>query len=137
MQHAAAFQYMVNAFVKEDKKMTEELIKFTHPILVKGLRAEEAGIVSGTDFAGTCGWWNLSKTENWPAESNNFPGCNLFSDVKRIITLLTIERRSLSRISFCGQISPRATRSKSTSGFFSALRSSTSLFRNKQLEVAH
>ena len=33
--------------------MTEELIKDTHAILVKGLSAEEAGVVSGTDFAGT------------------------------------------------------------------------------------
>lgn len=53
MQHAAAFQYMVNAFVKEDKNMTEELIKDTHAILVNGLSADEAGVVSTTDFAGT------------------------------------------------------------------------------------
>ena len=53
LQHAAAFPYMVNAFVKQDKNMTEELIKDTHAILVTGLSAEEAGVVSGTDFAGT------------------------------------------------------------------------------------
>lgn len=53
MQHAAAFQYMINAFVKQDKAMTEELIKDIHAILVKGLSAEEAGIVSGADFGGT------------------------------------------------------------------------------------
>ena len=53
VQHAAAFQYIVTAFVKQDKSMTEELIKDTHAILVKGLSAEEAGVVSGTDFGGT------------------------------------------------------------------------------------
>ena len=53
LQHAAAFQYIVNAFVKHDRPMTEELIKDTHAILVKGLSAEDAGVVSGTDFAGT------------------------------------------------------------------------------------
>lgn len=52
VQHAAAFRYMINAFIKEDKSMTEELIKDTHAILVKGLSAEEAGVVSGTDFDG-------------------------------------------------------------------------------------
>lgn len=53
MQHAAAFQYMVNAFVKQDKNMTEDLIKDTHAILVKVLSSEEAGVVSTTDCAGT------------------------------------------------------------------------------------
>ena len=54
MQHAAAFQYMVNAFVKQDSSMTgENLIKDTHAILVKGLSAEEAGEVSGTNFGGS------------------------------------------------------------------------------------
>ena len=52
VQHAAAFQYLVNAFVKKDKSMSEELIKDTHAILVEGLSAEEVGVVSGTDFAG-------------------------------------------------------------------------------------
>ena len=33
--------------------MTEDLIKDTHAILVRGLSAEEAGVVSGTDFGGT------------------------------------------------------------------------------------
>lgn len=53
LQHAAAFQYIVNVFVKQDKPMTEELIKDTHAILVKGLSAQDAGVVSGTNFAGT------------------------------------------------------------------------------------
>ena len=44
---------MVNSFVKQDMNMTEELIKDTHAILVKGLSAEDAGVVSGTNFAGT------------------------------------------------------------------------------------
>ena len=44
---------MINVFVNQDKNMTEELIKDTHAILAKGLSAEEAGIVSGIDFAGT------------------------------------------------------------------------------------
>lgn len=33
--------------------MSEQLIKDTHAILVKGLSAEDAGVVSATDFAGT------------------------------------------------------------------------------------
>ncbi|KAG8530596.1 uncharacterized protein KY384_005099 [Bacidia gigantensis] len=53
VQHAAAFQFMINAFVKQDENMTETLIKETHAILTKGLSAEDAGFVSAAGFGGT------------------------------------------------------------------------------------
>lgn len=53
MQHAAAFQYIVKAFVKEDKPLSEALIRETHDILVKGLNAEDAGVISKENFGGT------------------------------------------------------------------------------------
>ena len=53
LQHTAAVQYTVNDLVTRDKEMTEELIEDTHAILVNGLIAEEAGVVSGTNFGST------------------------------------------------------------------------------------
>lgn len=53
MQHAAAFQYIVDAFVKSERPMSEKLIKETHAILVKELGKEEAGIISIKDIGGT------------------------------------------------------------------------------------
>ena len=44
VQHAAAFQYMVNAFVKQDMPMSEHLIKETHGILVDCVGAEDVGV---------------------------------------------------------------------------------------------
>ena len=52
VQHAAAFQYMVDKFVKEDRDLTEGLIKDTHAILVRGLSAAEAGCTNSVPFAG-------------------------------------------------------------------------------------
>ena len=53
MQHAAAFQHMINAFVKQDMPMSERLIKETHGILVEGLDAEDAGVFNLQSFGGT------------------------------------------------------------------------------------
>ncbi|KAG7042673.1 Filamentation induced protein by cAMP/death on curing [Colletotrichum scovillei] len=52
VQHAAAFQHIINQFVREGKPMTEQLIKDTHAILVKGVSGEAAGILSSREFGG-------------------------------------------------------------------------------------
>jgi Fic family protein len=52
IQHAAAFQHTISTFVKHDKPMSEELIKSTHEILVRGLSASEAGVISSQKFGG-------------------------------------------------------------------------------------
>jgi Fic family protein len=53
VQHAAAFQHMINAFVKHDMPMSERLIRETHGILVEGLGAEDAGVFNLQTFGGT------------------------------------------------------------------------------------
>ncbi|KAL8657911.1 MAG: hypothetical protein Q9202_007646 [Teloschistes flavicans] len=53
VQHAAAFQFLVDAFVKKDQELSEGLIRDTHAIMVKGLSAAEAGVISAKGFAGT------------------------------------------------------------------------------------
>ncbi|KAL9028155.1 MAG: hypothetical protein Q9196_003437 [Gyalolechia fulgens] len=52
VQHAAAFQHLVNAFVKHDRPITEQLIKETHAILVKDLSAQDAGALSSSNSYG-------------------------------------------------------------------------------------
>ncbi|KAJ0310920.1 hypothetical protein COL516b_001620 [Colletotrichum fioriniae] len=52
VQHAAAFQHIINQFIREGKPMTEPLIKDTHAILVKGVSGEAAGILSSKEFGG-------------------------------------------------------------------------------------
>lgn len=52
VQHAAAFQHLVNKFVKEEKPMSEALIQETHAILVKGISGEGAGVLSSKEFGG-------------------------------------------------------------------------------------
>ncbi|KAK3369622.1 fic/DOC family protein [Lasiosphaeria ovina] len=53
VQHAAAFQHIVNEFVHAQKPMTEKLIKDTHAILVKGISAAGAGFLdTSKDFGG-------------------------------------------------------------------------------------
>lgn len=53
VQHAAALQHMINAFVKQDMQMSERLIKETHGFLVEGLGAEDAGVFNLQSFGGT------------------------------------------------------------------------------------
>ncbi|KAI9688696.1 MAG: hypothetical protein M1822_001053 [Bathelium mastoideum] len=53
VQHAAAFQHLVSAFVKNDRPMTEELIKKTHEILTNGLSGEDACVFNTQSFGGT------------------------------------------------------------------------------------
>jgi len=53
VQHAAAFQHLVNEFVHAEKPMTENLIKETHAILVKGISAAGAGFLDiSKEFGG-------------------------------------------------------------------------------------
>jgi hypothetical protein len=53
VQHAAAFQYLINAFVKEDQPMTEQLIKSTHHILTNSLNPADSGNYNYKSFGGT------------------------------------------------------------------------------------
>ncbi len=53
VQHAAAFQHMTNAFVKQDMPMSERLVKETQGILVEGLGTEDAGVFNLHSFGGT------------------------------------------------------------------------------------
>ncbi|CAD6588148.1 MAG: hypothetical protein ASARMPRED_003409 [Alectoria sarmentosa] len=98
VQHAAAFQYMVNAFVKQDKKMTEGLIKDTHAILVKGLSTEEAGIVSGIDFAGTCRHKTVHAGAVEMTKPSDIPGA-----MKSMVSRL---QEDLAEVEVSGQIDP-------------------------------
>lgn len=53
VQHAAAFQHLIQEFVCADKPMTKALIKETHAILVKGISAEGAGFLNtAQEFGG-------------------------------------------------------------------------------------
>lgn len=52
IQHAAAFQHIVDMFVRRNKPINEELIKETHEILVRGIGGEDAGFISSKDFGG-------------------------------------------------------------------------------------
>lgn len=52
VQHAAAFQFIVDQFVKKCEPMSERLIKETHRILTYGLSAAEAGNISNQSFGG-------------------------------------------------------------------------------------
>jgi Fic family protein len=53
VQHAAAFQHMITIFVKRDQPMTEQLIKDTHAILVRGLSGENAGVFNSKPYGGS------------------------------------------------------------------------------------
>jgi Fic family protein len=53
VQHAAAFQHIIDAFVKHDQPLSEDPIKKTHSILTEGLSAAEAGVLSSQAFGGT------------------------------------------------------------------------------------
>jgi len=53
VQHAAAFQHIVAAFVKDGKPMSEALIKETHGILMRGISGEDAGVFNTKDLGGT------------------------------------------------------------------------------------
>ena len=53
VQHAAAFQHIVNAYVKERKPMSEDLIRQTHERLMQGISGEDAGVLNSKYFAGT------------------------------------------------------------------------------------
>ncbi|CZS93170.1 uncharacterized protein RAG0_03570 [Rhynchosporium agropyri] len=52
VQHAAAFQYIVNQFVKLDQPMSESLIKETHRIMTAGLDPAESGNFGIKSFGG-------------------------------------------------------------------------------------
>jgi prophage maintenance system killer protein len=52
VQHAAAFQHIINEFVKREQPMTEELIKSTHRILTTGLDPADSGFFGYTSFGG-------------------------------------------------------------------------------------
>ncbi|KAF8852592.1 Fic-domain-containing protein [Acephala macrosclerotiorum] len=52
VQHAAAFQHIVDRFVKQGQPMTEELIKNTHAIMVRGLDPAGAGIFGTRPYGG-------------------------------------------------------------------------------------
>ncbi|KAI5198343.1 Metallo-dependent phosphatase [Aureobasidium subglaciale] len=51
VQHAAAFRHIITVFVKRNQSMTEELIKETDAILVRGLSGEDAGVLSSKSYA--------------------------------------------------------------------------------------
>lgn len=52
IQHVAAFHYIVRRFVHERAPMTETLIKETHEILVAGISAGSAGVLSNKEHGG-------------------------------------------------------------------------------------
>ncbi|KAK1911845.1 hypothetical protein P3342_010929 [Pyrenophora teres f. teres] len=52
IQHAAAFHHIVTCFVTKNMPMSEELIKDTHRILVKGVGSGSAGFVSNKEHGG-------------------------------------------------------------------------------------
>lgn len=52
MQHAAAFQHIVDVYVRQDKALSQELIKETHAILVRGLGGEAAGFINIQEYGG-------------------------------------------------------------------------------------
>lgn len=52
VQHAAAFQYLVDEFVCRKRPMSEDLIKQTHAIMVKNGGAEDAGVLNSKEFGG-------------------------------------------------------------------------------------
>ena len=52
IQHAAAFERLVRLYVKEDKPMSQDMIKETHALLVRGSSAQDAGIISNKSFGG-------------------------------------------------------------------------------------
>jgi Fic family protein len=51
-QHALAFQNIIQEFVIKNNPLSENLIKSTHAILVHGLSASEAGVISSQSFGG-------------------------------------------------------------------------------------
>jgi len=53
VQHAAAFQHIISAFVNNDQPLDEMLIKETHEILMRGVSGEDAGVLSAKEFGGT------------------------------------------------------------------------------------
>lgn len=52
VQHTAVFQHLVNAFVKHNRPITEQLIEETHAILVTNLNAQDAGVLSSSKTYG-------------------------------------------------------------------------------------
>lgn len=67
VQHAAAFQHIIDVFVRQDKPMTEELIKETHKILVRGIDGENAGFISTKEFGG------IYRNQNVYTGTHRFP----------------------------------------------------------------
>lgn len=52
VQHAAAFQYIIQQFVKNNEQLSEDMICQMYVILTKGLSASEAGTLNNKPFGG-------------------------------------------------------------------------------------
>ena len=97
VQHAAAFQHMVEEFVKYDKPLSENLIRDTHAILVSGLSGEDAGFFSSQSFGGTyrrqeayAGALRYTKASDVPKAMKSLVN-NLQSDLEEIEKRGTID----------------------------------------------
>lgn len=67
MQHAAAFQHIIDKFVRQDQPLTQELIKETHEILLLGINADSAGVLSSKQVGG------IYRTQNVYVGTHRFP----------------------------------------------------------------
>ncbi|KAF7900218.1 uncharacterized protein EAF01_007520 [Botrytis porri] len=108
VQHAAAFQHLLEAFVKFDQPITEGLIKETHRILTTGLSGTNSGHFDYQDFGGKYrkagesafgGSHEFAKPSEIPKAMNSLVQ-NLANDIETIETTRNIDPFMLAA-SYC------------------------------------